>query len=481
MEWCKKLGKKIINTGKKIVKGIVDTGKKAWNFVSEKLIQPVFNTVKKIYNNVKKSVSNFANAVSNYIKPKPAVDDSLSNIKKKQAIDTKKDFINYANQYGLEAARNKIKDPKKLEEFIQAYCDKFGLDKISIENALKTVNEVNSKVSLASKYTAICESIKRSPSGTSSVSTSSQSAANKHYLKAAASTLSYVRGLCINNTYNQTTVNSRINGISNYSKDTTGLTTEYKSCMQIHAGDMKGYIQSGKGLYKPVKEWVDTGRYSSGTYKTVYVHQESDAYRVYSSGLYKDTVAVASKIQGQAQKIEAISGIVGGLANVASQLEITTPTIDISNVTIVNGNGTLSTIPTLTLQGEFAVSVSGTLEGTAAGITAMGIYGGSSSGGDDAIKSGNKSIDDLINSMEETTNRKGVARNFESSGGYEQTLKDFETLNPTNVKDIQTKYGPRKVGTLNDGTKVVARQGSKTGGPTLEIKVSNSKVYKIRY
>lgn len=133
------------------------------------------------------------------------------------------------------------------------------------------------------------------------------------------------------------------------------------------------------------------------------------------------------------------------------------------------------------MQGEFAVSVSGTLENTAAGITAMGIYGGSSSGGDDAIKSGNKSIDDLINSMEETTNRKGVARNFESSGGYEQTLKDFETLNPTNVKDIQTKYGPRKVGTLNDGTKVVARQGSKTGGPTLEIKVSNSKVYKIRY
>ena len=44
-----------------------------------------------------------------------------------------------------------------------------------------------------------------------------------------------------------------------------------------------------------------------------------------------------------------------------------------------------------------------------------------------------------------------------------------------------TKYGTGKVGTLSDGTKVVARQGSTTGGPTLEIKVSNSKVYKIRY
>lgn len=83
--------------------------------------------------------------------------------------------------------------------------------------------------------------------------------------------------------------------------------------------------------------------------------------------------------------------------------------------------------------------------------------------------------------MEETTNGKGVARNFESAGGFEQTLKDFEELNPINVKDIQTKYGPGKLGILSDGTKVVARQGSKTGGATLEIKVSNKKVYKIRY
>ena len=91
------------------------------------------------------------------------------------------------------------------------------------------------------------------------------------------------------------------------------------------------------------------------------------------------------------------------------------------------------------------------------------------------------SVDDLLKGLDETTNGKGVARNFESSGGYEQTLKDFDSLNPTNVKEIQTKYGPGKVGELSDGTKVVARQGSTTGGATLEIKVSNSKVFKIRY
>ncbi len=84
------------------------------------------------------------------------------------------------------------------------------------------------------------------------------------------------------------------------------------------------------------------------------------------------------------------------------------------------------------------------------------------------VGSGSKAIDDLINGLKETTNGKGIARNFEA-------------LHPTIVKDIQTQYGSGKVGTLSDGTKVVARQGSTTGGATLEIKVSNSKVYKIRY
>ena len=54
-------------------------------------------------------------------------------------------------------------------------------------------------------------------------------------------------------------------------------------------------------------------------------------------------------------------------------------------------------------------------------------------------------------------------------------------MNPSNVKDIQTKYGPGKVGTLSDGSTVVARRGSKAAGATLEITVSKRKVYKIRY
>ena len=82
-----------------------------------------------------------------------------------------------------------------------------------------------------------------------------------------------------------------------------------------------------------------------------------------------------------------------------------------------------------------------------------------------------KSIDDILDEAEETTNNAGVARNFEKTGGYEKTLEDFSALQPSNVKNIQTQYGSGKVGYLKDGTAVVARPGSKTGGATLEIKI----------
>ena len=101
--------------------------------------------------------------------------------------------------------------------------------------------------------------------------------------------------------------------------------------------------------------------------------------------------------------------------------------------------------------------------------------------GETRVESGSKTIDDIIDGLPETTNGKGVARNFESTGDFEQTIRDFDALNPIDVKEIQTKYGSGKVGKLSDGTTVVARPGSTTGGATLEIRVSNRKVYKIRY
>ena len=39
---------------------------------------------------------------------------------------------------------------------------------------------------------------------------------------------------------------------------------------------------------------------------------------------------------------------------------------------------------------------------------------------------------------------------FEKSGGFEKTIEDFNALNPSNVRDIQTQWGPGKVGTLSN-------------------------------
>ena len=122
---------------------------------------------------------------------------------------------------------------------------------------------------------------------------------------------------------------------------------------------------------------------------------------------------------------------------------------------------------------EFYVSNNKALEAA----NAIGIRDGKGPEGSRKVKS----IDDIIAGAKDTTNNAGVARNYEKTGGFEKTLEDFESLGPSNVKDIQTQYGSGKVGTLSDGTKVVARPGSKTGGSTLEIKVSNKKIYKIRY
>ena len=97
------------------------------------------------------------------------------------------------------------------------------------------------------------------------------------------------------------------------------------------------------------------------------------------------------------------------------------------------------------------------------------------------VEGSSKTISDIIDNLPETTNGRGIARNFESSGGFNQTLKDFDSLNPVDVKEIQTQYGLGRVGRLSDGTTVVARPGSVTGGATLEIRISNSKVFKIRY
>nr|WP_243167921.1 RHS repeat-associated core domain-containing protein [Anaerocolumna cellulosilytica] len=157
-------------------------------------------------------------------------------------------------------------------------------------------------------------------------------------------------------------------------------------------------------------------------------------------------------------------------------------------VTSITGGGaiTVSSGGTLVLGGG-AIVVEGVIAGTAQ-VTYGGLVIATASGNFNndvnnlkKAYSAQNSINNVLSGAAETTSSKGVARNYEKSGGYNQTLRDFDSLNPINVKNIQTQYGLGKVGKLSDGTTVVARPGSKTGGPTLEITVSNNKVYKIRY
>lgn len=129
-------------------------------------------------------------------------------------------------------------------------------------------------------------------------------------------------------------------------------------------------------------------------------------------------------------------------------------------------------------RGNAVASDLGVLEGKLNNASKGNVGGKVVEGSSNAV-----SIDGILKGATESTNGKGVARNFDKSGGFAQTLKDFDSLDLdfATVKEIQTQYGVGRVGKLKDGTTVVARPGSNTGGATLEIRVSNTKVYKVRY
>ena len=95
--------------------------------------------------------------------------------------------------------------------------------------------------------------------------------------------------------------------------------------------------------------------------------------------------------------------------------------------------------------------------------------------------SSSKTVDDIIEGAEPGRVTKGKTTQYEKPGSYEQTSEDFDALNPTNVKDINTKFGPGKTGTLSDGRTITARPGSSDGRPTLEIRNSNGRGIEIRY
>lgn len=336
---------------------------------------------------------------------------------------------------------------KLLEQYIKAYCDKFDLDYLSVSKALESITKVKRGVSLLSKYTIICETIKTDVSGSESNALAAagygdQKATERMYLSSAAKVLSYVRGVCINNTYSNSEVSSKINAIKVQKNGTQSLTKEYISSMNIHAGDMKGYIQSGKGLYKPVQQWYSTGTYSSGAWKTVYLHQEGESLRVLDSPWYQYSVKASSWVQGNITTfsflstllttggIAAINGLRNGLKSVADGHTI----IHIDKTNLMNyafDGGALSQGSSISI----SISLSD-LEAFAMTLTkeqqlalgysfaAIGVGSGMQGGG---TSPSNQNIDDLIDDIpseyKQNLRCEEFAKELETKDGFKQYIR----------------------------------------------------------
>ena len=92
-----------------------------------------------------------------------------------------------------------------------------------------------------------------------------------------------------------------------------------------------------------------------------------------------------------------------------------------------------------------------------------------------------EAIEHLNKGAIDDTKSHGRTRSLNKSGGYQQALEDFYELHLDDIKKIDTDFGEGVTGILQDGTHVVVRAGSKSGGPTLEIQSLGGKIYKYRY
>ena len=90
--------------------------------------------------------------------------------------------------------------------------------------------------------------------------------------------------------------------------------------------------------------------------------------------------------------------------------------------------------------------------------------------------SANIGLEDVLSGAKRAPNTKGKSKIYEKSGNFSDAQRDFNKLNPSNVKNIDKG----KVGTLRDGKVVNVRSGSSDTRPTLEIRHGN-RIIKIRY
>jgi Pre-toxin TG len=105
--------------------------------------------------------------------------------------------------------------------------------------------------------------------------------------------------------------------------------------------------------------------------------------------------------------------------------------------------------------------------------TTMNIVGRT---GDEVGKGAGKTVDDLIKDAKPGRATKGRTTQYELSGGFNQAVNDFYSLNPKITKNTPDL----KVGILQDGRTVIVRTKSSDGRPTLEIQDGKKKI-KFRY
>ncbi len=89
-----------------------------------------------------------------------------------------------------------------------------------------------------------------------------------------------------------------------------------------------------------------------------------------------------------------------------------------------------------------------------------------------------KTIEEIAREATPGRKTQGKTKQYEKPGGFEEALEDFESLGPTNIKDIPTG----KKGDLPDGRTANVRSKSDDTRPTLEVlNRINGKKIKIRY
>ena len=217
------------------------------------------NVVKKEVNKAAKKTKKIVDEVTRNVKKAAAAVD-----KKKQQQQQKNSFSEYAKQHGIDEAYRKFKnmDGSLLEEAVKAYCDTLGLEYTSVKDALKSISKVEKGLSLLSKYTTICETIKHAGN------------------------------------VNESAVQSSV-----------GYSSE--SSMNSHCNDMVGHIWSSPEEYKAVRVWVGTGTYSGGRWEDAVYHVGSKQYHAYGNWLYTTFVPWGAEIQEHAELLEFLTTIAG--------------------------------------------------------------------------------------------------------------------------------------------------------------------------